>query len=159
MFANLASDAASDPNTAGNEMPALEQASEERARAAFGDREDWTNPAQVALVWGESLAAGDLRTTRGLTWHPPAFGNFKWALEELSGRSLASKVLTAVDAPDAIAFMRFVPEVADSSRVFSAYVTSMTFLTLIKLDDGTWRVWGLGPRMPAARDILADTDR
>lgn len=158
-FANLASDVASDPDVAGNEIPALEQTSEERARAAFGEPEDWTNPAQVALVWWESLIASDLRVTRALTWHPPAFGTYECAVAEVSGRSLASKVLPAVDAPDTIAFMRFVPKVAASAQVFSAYVTSMTFLTLIKLDDDSWRVWGLGPRMPAARDILADPVR
>jgi hypothetical protein len=74
--------------------------------------------------------------------------------EHLADRSLASKVLRAVDAPDRIAFMRFVPEVSSASRVFEAYLTAMTFLTLIKVEDGTWRVWGLGPGILAARDIL-----
>ena len=50
--------------------------------------------------------------------------------------------------------MRFVPEAAQSSRVFQPYTTAMTFVTLVKLDDGTWRVWGLGPALLSAQEIL-----
>lgn len=157
-FANLASDAASDPDLGSNDVPGLEQANDGQARAAFGKAYDWTNPAQVALAWWEALVARDLRATRALTWDPRAFGNYEGAVAELAGRSLASKVLPAVDASDRLAFMRFVPEIASSSRVFSAFVASMTFLTLLKVGDGTWRVWGLGPRMPAARDVLTGID-
>jgi len=87
----------------------------------------------------------DLDLARALTYDPRAWGDYQWAIDHLAGRSLASKVIRAVDAPDRIAFMRFVPEVASASRVFEAYLTAMTFLTLVRVEDGTWRVWGLGP--------------
>ena len=91
---------------------------------------------------------------RALTYHPPAWGDYQWAISHLAGRSLASKVIYAVDAVDQIAFMRFVPEVAAASQVFEAYLTPMTFLTLVRVGHGTWRVWGLGPAILSARDIF-----
>ena len=60
------------------------------------------------------------------------------------GKSLASKVIPAVDAPQHIAFMRFVPEVAETAQVFATYSTSATILVLVRVEDGTWRVWGMG---------------
>lgn len=44
-------------------------------------------------------------------------------------------MLRAVDAPDQIAFMRFVPEVAQTSQVFAPYMDAMTFLTLVRVPD------------------------
>ncbi|HEY2296142.1 MAG TPA: hypothetical protein VGH43_00325 [Jatrophihabitans sp.] len=65
-------------------------------------------------------------------------------------------MIPAVDAPRRVAFMRFVPEVAATAQVFAAYPTSATILTLVRIEDGTWRAWGLGPGMPAASDILGE---
>lgn len=126
---------------------------DEAGIAALGEPGDMTNPAQVAFGWWAGLL-DDLDLARDLTYDPRAWGDYQWAVDQLADRSLASKVLRAVDAPDRIAFMRFVPEVSSASRVFAAYLTAMTFLTLIKVEDGTWRVWGLGPGILAARDIL-----
>jgi hypothetical protein len=105
-----------------------------------------------AGIFGESTRALDL--ARDLTYHPPAWGDYQWAISHLAGRSLASKVIYAVDAADQIAFMRFVPEVAAASQVFEAFLTPMTFLTLVRVGNGTWRVWGLGPAILSAREIL-----
>jgi hypothetical protein len=52
--------------------------------------------------------------------------------------------------------MRFVPEVAAPAQVFANYNTSATILVLIRIEGGTWRVWGLGNGMPAAKDILGE---
>lgn len=153
MFANLAADAVIDPPGPMSPVPALVMSDDAMGIATLGESGDITNPAQVAFGWWAGLLE-DLDLARKLTYEPRAWGNYQWAADHLAGRSLASKVLRAVDAPDRIAFMRFVPEVGSGSRVFEAYVTAMTFLTLVKVDDGTWRVWGLGPGMLAARDIL-----
>ena len=63
-------------------------------------------------------------------------------------------MIHAVDDPDRIAFMRFVAEVAQSAQAFQAFATTATFITLIRRDDGTWRVWGLGPALLPAEKIL-----
>lgn len=153
MFANLAADALVDPPGPVSPVPALVMSDDEAGMAALGEFGDLTNPAQVAFGWWVGLL-DDHGLARDLTYDPRAWGDFQWAVDHLADRSLASKVLRAVDAPDRIAFMRFVPHVSSASRVFEAYLTPMTFLTLIKMMDGTWRVWGLGPGIRAARDIL-----
>lgn len=153
MFANLAADALRDPPGPVSPVPALVMSHDEAGIAALGEPGDMTNPAQVAFGWWAGLL-DDLDLARDLTYDPLTWGDYQWAVDHLANWSLASKVLRAVDAPDRIAFMRFVPEVSSASRVFEAYLTGMTFLTLIKVEDGTWRVWGLGPGILAARDIL-----
>lgn len=153
MFANLAADLLEEAPGHSSNLPALVEADEEDALAALGVPGDVTNPAQVAALWWSGLP-DDMETTRLLTYDPSGWGDYLWAMEHLEGRSLASRVIHAVDAPEQIAFMRFVPEVSRASRVFETYQTSMTFLTLVRLDDETWRVWGLGPGLLAARDVL-----
>lgn len=125
------------------------------AVASLGDPGDLTSPGQVALLWFAALG-DDQDLTASLTFDPSAWGDFEWAIEHVGKRSLASKVIRAVDAPDQVAFMRFVPEVAQTSQVFESFVAPMTFLTLVRLEDGIWRVWGLGPAMLPAREILGE---
>lgn len=153
MFANLAADALGDPPGPISPVPALVMSDEHAGIAALGEPGDATNPAQVAFGWWAGLLE-DLDLTRELTYDPRSWGDYQWAIDHLADQSLASKVIRAVDAPAQIAFMRFIPEVSSASRVFEAYLTAMTFLTLVKVHDGTWRVWGLGPGMLSARDIL-----
>lgn len=152
VFANLAADALSDPPVELAPEPALVAADEDKAIAALGEPGDFTNPAQVAFAWWSALLHdGDL--ARNLTYDPSAWGDYEWAVTHLAGRSLASKVIRAVDAPGDIAFMRFVPAVAGIAQVFEPYLTQMTFLTLVEVGDGTWRVWGLGPNLRSAKAI------
>lgn len=153
MFGNLAADAVGEPPGPLSPVPALVASNEVVALAAFGEPGDLTNPAQVAFAWWSGLL-GDLDLARALTYDPAAWGDYGWAVDHVTGRSLASKVIAAVDAPDRIAYLRFMPEVAQSSQVFQSHLTAMTFVTLVKLDDGTWRVWGLGPAILSAREIL-----
>lgn len=157
IFANLAADVATSPLAAEPPVAALIGADEDEAIAAFGETGDLSNPAQVALGWWTGIISS-LDLARALTYDPKAWGNYQWAIDLLADKSLASKVLPAVDAPGRLAFMRFVPEVASAAQVFSSYMTTATFLTLIRIADGTWRVWGLGAGIPAAKDVLGDPD-
>lgn len=153
IFANLAADSAREAPAPLSPIPALKASNETVAVAAFGEPGDWTNPAQVAFGWWSGLL-GDLDLACALTYDPSAWGDYQWAVDHLAGRSLASKVVPAVDAPDRIAYLRFVPEVAQPSQAFAPFLTAMRFLTLLKLEDGTWRVWGLGPAVLAASEVL-----
>lgn len=161
IFANLAADRIrfhTNENAVESPSPitALVSADQDEAVAAFGKTGDITDPAQVALWWWTVLDE-EPDVARRLTFTPSEWGDYQWAIDMLADKSLASRVLRAVDEPDRIAFMRFVPEVADAAQVFAAYATTAIFLTLVRLDDGTWRVWGLGPALLAARDIIGDT--
>lgn len=155
LFANLAAGEVTQPTGAASDLPALVQTDEKTAAASFGEPGDFTNPAQVAFVWFQGLL-DDLDLARSLTYEPTAWGDYTRAREHIKGRSLASKVIKAVDAPNRIAFMRFIPEVARTAQVFQAFVTAATFLTLVRLDDETWRVWGLGPALLPAGEILGE---
>jgi predicted nucleic acid-binding protein len=157
IFANLTADVAASPPEAEPPIAALMSADEDEAVAAFGEPGDLTNPAQVAFVWWSGIIS-NLELARVLTFDPSAWGDFQWAIDLLADKSLASKVLPAVDAPGRLVFMRFVPEVASTSQVFSSYVTAATFVTLIRVADGTWRVWGLGAGIPAAKYVLGDPE-
>jgi len=159
IFANLAADQirsrAESPDGPASPITALVSADQDEALAAFGEVGDLTDPAQVALQWWTALDA-EPEVARGLTFAPRAWGDYQWAVDMLADKSLASRVIRAVDEPDLIAFMRFIPEVATAAQAFAAYATTVTFLTLVRLDDCTWRVWGLGPALLAARDIVDD---
>lgn len=154
IFANLAADAWRHPVGQVSDTPALEVLDGESAFEAVGGRSgDLTNPAQVAMGWWSGLL-GNLDLARALTFDPSAWGDYIWAVDMLAGRALTSKVIPAVDAPDRLVFMHFVQEVAGTARVFEGYRTSARYLTLVRIDDGTWRAWGLGPAILSARDIL-----
>ncbi len=156
-FANLAADQIQSLDESADmhsspPISALVSVDEDQAVAAFGEAGDLTDPAQVALLWYMTLGAKP-EVARRLTFAPSAWGDHQRAVDMLADKSPASRVIRAVDEPERIAFMRFIPEVAAASQVFAAYTTPVTFLTLVRLDDGTWRVWGLGPTLVAARDI------
>ena len=155
MFANMVADVAANPRESRSPLPALVGADETEAFATFGDLGDFTNPAQVALAWWAGILQ-NLDKARELTFDPSAWGDFKWAIDLLAGKSLASKAIPSVDAPLHLVFMRFFPEVAATSQVFATYNAPGTIVVLVRIEDGTWRVWGLGSGMPAARDVLGE---
>lgn len=135
-------------------VPALVEAVPEEALAAFGDPHDATRPERILLAWWGSLTQGDLDATRIFSANPAAFGDYKWARDLLSGMAAASRVLRAVDAPEDLAFMRFVPEAPTPVQVFAPSVVSSVVATLVRMEDGTWRVWGLGNAMVSAADVF-----
>lgn len=117
---------------------------------------DLEEPLHVAAAWWFALLHRDEYpdVLDFLTFRPPAWHGYQWAADLLDDKSIATKVHYAVDAPDDLAFVRFVPEVARSSQVFAAYTVSEgAYLTLVRLPDNTWRVWGLGREMVSAKDV------
>jgi predicted nucleic acid-binding protein len=117
IFANMAGDVAASPPEPLSPVPALVRADEGEAVAAFGEPGDFTNPAQVAFRWWVGILE-DPDLARALTFDPSVWGDYLWAIDVLSDKSLASRVIPAVDAPQYVAFMRFVPEVATTAQVF-----------------------------------------
>lgn len=155
IFANLAADQVVVGDVIPASFTALVHADGDEAIAAFGKTGDLADPAQVALLWWAALGTAP-DAVRELTFSPPAWGDYGWAIEMLAGKSLASRVIHSVDAPDDVAFMRFIPAVAATSQVFAAHLTTATFLTLVRIPDRTWRVWGLGPALLAAVDVIGN---
>lgn len=122
---------------------------------------DLTDPLHVAVHWWSALMNRDEHEDilDFLTFRPSDWKGYQWAADLLDDKSIATKVYRAVDAPDDLSFVRFVPEIAQSSQVFSAFrVKGPAFLTLVRLDDDTWRAWGLGSWMVSARDVGLNSD-
>ena len=155
IFANQAADGLTEGDDGVSPVPALVTADADETFTAYGEPGDLTNPAQVGMLWWAGLL-NNLDQARALTYDERAWGDYGWAKDAIDGRGLASKVIPAVDAPYLVAFMRFVPEPSTTARVFQSFATTATVLVLTRIGDGTWRVWGLGPNMPAARDVVGE---
>lgn len=158
-FANTMHQTVLDGAEVSSDAPAYVAAPvEESPLQDFANTPDMTNPLHVAFAWWTCLMHRDeyLDVLHNLTWSPLVFKDYGWADELLEGRSIASRVYYAVDDPTGdVAFVRFVPEVAQSSQVFESFhVRGARFMTLRKRPDGSWCVWGLGTRMVGAREVL-----
>lgn len=144
-----------------SDIPALVAApAEESPLAEWSTSPDATDPLHVALTWWTAL--GDrghyADVLHDLTHAPAAFGDYAWCDALLDDLAIASGVYYAVDAPDRIAFMRFLPGITESSQVFSSFTTrNGAFMTLCKYDNGKWRVWGLGEYMIGSRSVLLES--
>lgn len=69
--------------------------------AALAEPEDLTDPLQVAALWWLAVLQPDSydQQLNSLTHAPAAWGDFRWATDLLSDKSIASKVYYAVDNP------------------------------------------------------------
>lgn len=122
------------------------------------NKPDFSKPDHVLYMWWTAL--GDRKTRTGaqevleaLTYSPAAF-DYAEIDEMLSSSSLAANVYYAVDAPDEVAYMRFVPRVAQTSQSFAPVaVMNAVFITLVRVGPEQWKVWGLGDHMASLREI------
>lgn len=71
--------------------------------------------------------------------------------------AFASRVIRAVDAPDDLAILKLLPDFPDPVQSFSNFPVPATFLTLVRIDDGTWRVHSLGASIPAAAEVFGSS--
>lgn len=157
-FANWLWQSILDGEVVTSDVPAYVAVDDEQTPLqVYANAPDLTDPLHVALAWWTALndRGRYLNALHNLTWSPRAFGDYVWAEEALAGRSIASRVYFAVDDPAGdVAFIRFVPEVAQSSQVFESFlIRGGRFMTLKRRTDGTWCVWGLGDRMVSARPV------
>lgn len=146
-------------------VPAYEVAPEEEGpMPKIGKDPDFTDAFHVTMFWWSCLVDRDddaeaMAVLHALTWDPEAFGDYRWVDEAVEGKSLASRVYRAVDA-DEVAYLRFVPEVAQSSRVFApTRGRGAVFVTLRRANGGQWAVWGVGARMACSREVLASGEQ
>lgn len=140
-----------------SDIPALVAVADDESQLAEWSRNfDATRPLHVALTWLTALEDRDQYTNalHTLTHDPRAFGDYEWCETLLDDLAIVSGVYYAVDDPDRVAFVRFVPGISQTSQVFAAFTTrSGAFMTMCKYADGTWRVWGLGKQMIGSRSV------
>ena len=106
----------------GDPMP-LEMKSADEARQAFFPEGDPvpTNPLGAATLWWTALLGKENaefdEALRNMTWHPPAWGDFGWALQRLSEAGMMQFVERCPD-DDEIAYVKFMPNVDHPMRAF-----------------------------------------
>ena len=155
-FANAVHQWGEAPRADISAVPLLVAVEDESTPAAGLAIPDLRDPLHVAMMWFGALDGSGAPNAAlvELTLNPGAFGDFGWANDLLEGFGIASRVFPAVDSDD-ICFVHFVPEAAHAAQAFGSFILSdVVFMTLVKIEDGTWRVWGLGKAMPSAGQVF-----
>lgn len=132
----------------GDPLP-LEMKSADEVRQAFFPEGDPvpTNPLGAATLWWTALLGKEIaefdEALRNLTWHPPAWGDFGWALQWLSEAGMMQFVERCPDDGE-IAYVKFMPNVEHPMRAFDEVPLEHAYvLTMVRCPDGWWRAWGL----------------
>lgn len=124
----------------------MEIASADEAFAAFfpdGEPEPDT-PLGAAFLWWKGLLDQEQYAVAlaRLTWAPEAW-DYRQTAAHLDGWSMMQRVYACDDAPDQIAYVRFMRDSGHVMRAFAdAPLDEMYVLTVVLCEDGWWRVWG-----------------
>jgi len=98
-------------------------------------------------VWGALLhrdEAGQAEILRDLSYCPADWDDYSQAASSLEGWAMMQFVAPCADAPEDIAYAKFMPDPGHSVRSFGdAPLPYIQILTMVRLPDGWWRVWGL----------------
>lgn len=139
---------------------ALVQAEPTEAAQSFvkGEQIDPTDPREAGYGWFVAICnLPDYRTAfDNLCLDPTVWRDPQAVADELENYGFASGVDRAIDAPDDVAFMRFITDVGSVAMVFEGGTVQgpLLVLTLVRCEDTLWRVFSLGPEFPSAREIL-----
>lgn len=110
----------------------------------------------AAFLWWVALTdrAEYSDMLRHLTWNPPAWGDFDWADQLLSGHGLM-QIIEKCPGDEEIVYAKFMPNVTHAMRGFAeAPVNDVKILTLVRCEDGLWRAWGLSESyFPQASEV------
>lgn len=134
---------------------------EDAMHAFFPDGEPTPyEPLGSAFIWWTASMnrAEFLNELRNLSVNPAVWGDYKTATEMLQGWSMMQFVEYNKDAPDRVAYVKFMQDTGHTMRAFGpAPLKTAMILTLRRCADGIWRVWSLGERVfPSADEVLAD---
>ncbi|MBD8505067.1 PIN domain-containing protein [Hoyosella sp. G463] len=146
-FANQATQALFPP---GSPLPLEIVSSQQAVNAFFPDSTglDHATARGAAYLWWTCLlaldepGAGD--ALAALSASPADWGDFRQAARELSGWAMAQNLIACPDAPDAVAYAKFVPVTGHNMRAFAdTPIRDVYILTVVRCPDGYWRVWGM----------------
>lgn len=114
-----------------------------------------TTPMSAAAMWFTALndRAQFPDVLAALTLNPALWGNFDTAAAMLDGCGLAN-IVERCPGHDDIRYIKFVPQIEQSGRVFSAVaLETARILTMVLCPDSMWRAWGLTEHFPDAHEI------
>lgn len=137
----------------------LEERSDEDALAAFfpdGAPSVFT-PLGTAYLWWRALQNLEEfeNAARNLSYNA-ADWNYQETAADLQGWAMMQFVDRCRDAPDDIAYVKFMPDTGRSMRAFAQMRLSQAkILTLVSCPDGRWLVWGISENyFPSANRVL-----
>lgn len=105
-------------------------------------------PRGAAYLWWAALLhrdeAGEAEILRNLSYRPADWDDYSGAASRLEGWAMMQFIESCADAPEDIAYAKFMPDPGHSVRSFGdAPLPDVQILTIVRLPDGWWRVWGL----------------
>lgn len=120
------------------------------AAAAFFPTGDPTpnTPRGAAFLWWSALLhrdePGEDEMLQLLSYRPSDWGNYDSAANQLEGWAMMQYVDPCTDAPEDIAYAKFIPDPGRSVRSFADVpLPEVQILTVIRRPDGLWQAWGL----------------
>ena len=141
----------------GDPLPMEIRTADEAFTAFFPSGEPTPDePLGAAYMWWEALRnkAVFLTALNNLTLNPSLWGDYIPVEESLRGHGMMQFVERCPGDPD-IAYIKFMPNAEHAAVGFAAApIHDAKILTLLRCDDGIWRVWGLSPsRFPSATEV------
>lgn len=119
-------------------------------------------PLGAAFLWWQALLNLDDYTSvlESLSSNPQDWGDYRAVVDTLQGWSIMQYVETCKDAPDSIAYIKYMPDSGHPMRAFGTVpLDRVLVLTVEKCPDGFWRVWGLSENyFPSAARVLYGTE-
>lgn len=131
-------------------------------RAFFPDGEPTPEaPLGAAFLWWKALLDIDRyeAALENLSANPDDWGDYRAIFAMLNGWAMMQYVDYCADAPDLIAYVKFMPDPGHAMRAFGpAPLPHVKVLTLVQCRDGLWRAWGLSENhYPTAERVLRST--
>lgn len=121
---------------------------------------DPTTPRGVAYLWWTALLGlPEYRTAlERLSWNPAVWGDYSGIVDLLDGWDMMQNATYSDDAPDKLAYVRFMRSTGRSVRAFDDFpLDDVQILTVVHCADGWWRVWGISSNyQPTAQDVFTE---
>lgn len=140
----------------------VEIVSDDAAHEAFfsGEDPDPTTARGAAYLWWTALLGlPDYRPAlEKLSCDPAAWGDYSQVVGLLDGWDMVQNVTYSADAPERLAYVRFMPSTGRSMRAFGDFpLDEVQILTVALCADGWWRVWGVSSNhQPPAEDVFVE---
>lgn len=119
-------------------------------------------PRGAAFLWWSALLhrdePGNDEVLQHLSYRPGDWGDFTIIAARLEGWAMMQYVDPSADAPNDIAYAKFIPDPGHSVRGFAdAPLPEVQVLTVVRQPNGLWQAWGLSHNYypPAARVLGA----
>lgn len=121
-----------------------------------------TSPRGAAYLWWTALLSlpAYRPALERLSWDPTVWGDYTGVAAALDGWDMMQNVVYSDEAPDRLAYVRFVKSTGRSVRAFEDFaLDEVQVLTVVFCTDRWWRVWGISSNyQPPAHLVFTDQE-